>query len=352
MRAIVNTLDPAAVFQPPCITADLPGTGGALKVEPEDFVVEEIADGEPSGSGPFLLLWIEKRGLPADALVQQLAGELDVDVDQIGVAGLKDTHAVTRQWVSVPAFCESRLQNVGGAVRVLRSERHYKALRAGYLRGNRFDILVRDPARCDAAGAVLEALARTGVPNYFGPQRFGHGASTLLRGLALLRGEAGGMSKFMRRLTLSAVQSALFNIYLTERLRLGQFGSLLDGDVVWERKLDICKWATPADQAQYDRRAVLPTGPIFGMRMRWPHRAALELERSILQRTGLTEEAFEPHHRIANGSRRPIAVFPEDVQLRPDDSGLRIAFTLPAGAYATVVLREIMKNEGAPRAES
>src|SRR5207247_7202224 len=114
-------MQPIDVSRPPLLSADLPGIGGRIKVEPEDFEVEEIPAYEPSGSGEFLYLWIEKRGLGAEYFQRQIARRLGLGVGDVGTAGLKDRQAVTRQMVSVPAHVAERLSELDGdGMRVLR----------------------------------------------------------------------------------------------------------------------------------------------------------------------------------------------------------------------------------------
>src|SRR5712692_10073042 len=130
---------------PPLLTADLGGIGGRIKAQPEDFVVEEVPAYEPSGSGDFLYLWVEKRGMGAEYFTRQIAKRLDIPPGEVGTAGLKDRHAVTRQMVSVPVAVEPRLPQLeGDGIRLLRVGRHTNKLRPGHLRGNRFRILIRD----------------------------------------------------------------------------------------------------------------------------------------------------------------------------------------------------------------
>src|SRR5262245_403717 len=127
---------------PPLLTADLPGVGGRIRVVPEDFEVEEIPAYEPSGRGDFLYLWVEKRGMGAEYFTRQVAHRLGVAAGEVGTAGLKDRHAVTRQMVSVPARAEERLPQLDGdGIRVLKASRHGNKLRPGHLHGNRFRIL-------------------------------------------------------------------------------------------------------------------------------------------------------------------------------------------------------------------
>src|SRR5262249_39931184 len=131
--------------EPPLLTADLPGTGGRIKVQPEDFEVEEIPAYQPSGQGDFLYLWIEKRGMGAEYFTRQVARRLGIAPGDVGTAGLKDRHAVTRQWVAVPAGTEGQLDHLEGeGIRVLQVSRHTNKLRPGHLHGNRFRIHIRE----------------------------------------------------------------------------------------------------------------------------------------------------------------------------------------------------------------
>src|SRR5437870_5416278 len=134
-------------IEPPMLTADLSGVGGRIRAQPEDFEVEEIPAYEPCGEGEHLFLWIEKRSMGAEFFTRQIAQRLGIAPGEVGTAGLKDRHAVTRQYVSVPAAAEERLGQLDGeGLRVLRVSRHTNKLRPGHLRGNRFRILVRDAA--------------------------------------------------------------------------------------------------------------------------------------------------------------------------------------------------------------
>src|SRR5437879_4448835 len=184
------TFDPLAA--PPLWTSDLPGTGGRIKGEPEDFEVEEIPAYPPSGQGEYLYLWIEKRGMGAEYFTRQVARRLDLPVGAVGTAGLKDRHAVTRQMVSVPAGVEPRLgQLEGDGIRLLNTSRHGNKLKPGHLHGNRFRIVIRDvdPLAGERLPPLLDRLRSHGFANFYGPQRFGRDGETVQLGMALLRGE-------------------------------------------------------------------------------------------------------------------------------------------------------------------
>ena len=151
------------------LSADLPGSGGRIREALEDFRVEELPLYLPEGSGSHAYAFVEKRGLTTRDLVLALLRE-GLKEQEIGVAGLKDKYAVTRQWLSVPnrhAEAFGALDGLEG-VTILETSRHRNKIGIGHLRGNRFSIRMRggDAAR---AAAVLERLTAQGVPNYFGP---------------------------------------------------------------------------------------------------------------------------------------------------------------------------------------
>lgn len=340
----------------PCLTADLPGIGGVIKQEPGDFEVEEIPAYEPCGRGEHLFLWIEKRDTGAEELVRHLARMLDVSASEIGTAGLKDRRAVTRQYVSVPAECVDRIGDVDtGHIRVLDWDFHANKLRRGHLRGNRFSILVRD-VEDDAlsrAEAVRDELARSGFPNYFGTQRFGDNGETLAIGLDLLRGNktAGdlprGRRRFLQRLALSAAQSALFNRTLAVRMTDGLLHRVLPGDVMQVRASGGLFNAEelPAEQQRFDERETVATGPMFGVKMRHATGEAGTRERCVLETAELTIDNFREFKRLIPGVRRPYLVYVDDLTIDPEPEGLRFRFTLPPGAYATVLLHEFCKAD-------
>src|SRR5262249_21293795 len=139
-----------------------------------------------------------------------------------------------RQWVSVPTACEARLAAVeDDEVRILRTSRHTNKLKPGHLRGNVFRILIRDSEDAEARlPALIDAIKRNGLPNFYGPQRFGKDGETFTGGMELLNGGGRRLSPFLRKLSLSAVQSALFNACLARRLLDGLMLRVLSGDVL------------------------------------------------------------------------------------------------------------------------
>jgi tRNA pseudouridine13 synthase len=331
-------------------------TGGALKSAAEDFVVEEIPAYLPSGLGEHLYLWIEKRDVSAEVLLDRLARGLNIPRGEIGTAGLKDRRAVTRQWVSVPARVESAASTLAiEGVTILETARHGNKLRTGHLRGNRFEIRLREvgASAADAAPAIADQLRAAGVPNLYGDQRFGVDGQTLTLGLALLRGERSPRSiphprrKFLLRLALSAVQSALFNESLAERLRAGTLWQVQAGDVMQVTASGGLFVAedVAVEQSRCARRETAITGPMFGPRMRAPAGEVAAAEAEVLARWGLEPTAFERFGDLTAGTRRPYVVPATDLEAALDGDSLVLRFSLPAGAYATSVVREFQKGE-------
>lgn len=355
------------------LTADLPGIGGVLKACPEDFVVEEIPAYQPCGDGEHLFLWIEKTGIPADQLGRHLAEALGIVPRELGTAGLKDTHAVTRQFVSVPRRVEDRLSRIDTKnIRLLNATPHQNKLRTGHLRGNRFQVLVREsidrtptsdqtPRRTDVgvrstnALAIAERLRQTGVPNYYGSQRFGNKNSTLKLGLKLLTEARTGSDaetrkpnrRFLHRLALSAAQSWLFNQVLAERLQDNLLSHVLLGDIMQKCEsggiFDVRDVAI--EQPRFEARETVITGPMFGPKMRPTQHEPANREQRVLAASGLTMDGFRRFGHLAEGTRRPLLIWPEDLKVLTTPDGLLFEFVLPSGAYATVVLREFMKKD-------
>jgi tRNA pseudouridine13 synthase len=238
-------------------------------------------------------------------------------------------------------------------VRVLRAARHRNKLRTGHLKGNRFAVLVRDVDEMgfDRAKEICDAIQSGGFPNYFGGQRFGNDGKTLRLGLELLSGRASpralprSRSKFLSRLALSAVQSHLFNRVLAERVAEGTAGRVLAGDVmqVVESGGQFLAADVPEEQLRRDAGETAVTGPLFGPKMKQPAGDPASREAHILEACGLRLEDFNHFPKLTSGTRRAFLVRPAEFSLERDPHGIRLGFMLPPGAYATSLLREVMK---------
>ncbi len=334
----------------PCATADLPGSGGVLRSAPEDFRVDEVPAYLPSGAGPHLYLRIEKRGRTTRDAVRTLAAALGVPERDAGWAGMKDRDAVTTQWLSFPCARDPDPSTLSApGLTVLEASRHANKLRPGHVRANRFSLAVRggDLAR---ARAAAEALRERGLPNFFGPQRFGAGGRNAEVGRAILRAEAtpevrrAARDRFLRRLSISAFQSLLFNRWLAARMEDGLFAAALRGDVM--KKLDtggLFDCEDPAvDGPRVERFEISPAGPMYGHKLRPASGEALAREARILEAAGTSLESFARGGGEAEGTRRAARLRVE-VALEPLEDGYRASFELPKGSYATIVMRELLK---------
>jgi tRNA pseudouridine13 synthase len=336
----------------PFATTSLPAIEGRLKVAPEDFEVEELPAYLPSGSGEHLYLWIEKRELTTVDAVKELCGALGARFETAGWAGLKDKQAVSRQWLSLHVAATPNAAELAfDRLRVLAVSRHGNKLRSGHLRGNRFVLRLADvPEAHDVhARAVLAALGEHGMPNYYGAQRFGHAGRNVHDAYAWLAqgGRAPG-KPFLRKLLVSALQAALFNVCLGKRLARGQLGAVLEGDVL--RKEDtgglfVCADPTQ-DAARAERWEISPTGPMFGARMKSPSSAALALESELLTRWDIDAACLARAQKFGEGTRRVLRVRPERLGFTRQGSDLVLEFDLPRGSYATVLVEELTKTRG------
>jgi len=338
----------------PYLTEDLPGIGGSLKSTPEDFVVEEIPVYLPTGEGDHLFLWIEKRGVSAQFLVKILAQQLQLNSRDIGVAGLKDRHAVTRQFVSVPAECEPLLSEFSfDGINILEITRHERKLKTGHLKGNRFSILVKNTCEdgFQKAQAIQEKIEQTGFPNFYGAQRMGIENETLLMGMKLLKDERVPSKYFrnksLKRLALSAAQSCLFNRALSDRVAEHSLHTVQLGDA-----MQVCESGgifivedVPREQERFDLRETVITGPIFGPKMKPSTDGVLEHEQKILSDFSLEMSHFSRFKKLTPGARRPFLIWPDQLKIEETEAGILFHFTLPSGVYATMLLREFMKHE-------
>ncbi|MFM1988043.1 MAG: hypothetical protein RJA99_1000 [Pseudomonadota bacterium] len=301
------------------------GASATLKGLNEDFVVTELPLQRPAGEGEHLWLEIEKNGANTAFVAQRLAEAAGVKDVDVGYAGLKDRHAVTRQWFSIhlpkgetPDL--TRLEHP--EFKVLSQSRHLKKLRRGDLEGNRFRIVLRDvTGDRDAVEANLRAVASRGVPNYFGAQRFGHGGGNVEQGRAMLAREVRVRNPKLKGLYLSAVRAFVFNEVLAQRIRQGLWGKTLPGDVLDE--------------------AGRPTGPLWGRGRVSTTDQAQALENDVAGRHATVCGGME--YAGLDQERRALVASPAQLSWEwPQADRLVLAFSLPAGCFATSVLNEIL----------
>jgi tRNA pseudouridine13 synthase len=342
-----------------------------VKQQPEDFIVEELPLYEPSGGGTHTYLWIEKRGINTHDAVRRLAAVIGKRGADAGVGGLKDAVAITRQWISFEHVKENRDALVAYAtpeLKVLQMTAHGNKLKMGHLRGNRFTILLRlaentSDARTklfERAKTVCAQLRTLGVPNYYGPQRFGRGEANAALGRLLVRGDREGFQRAyteshgdkrlpdrkLRNLLVNAFQSELFNRVLA--LRMPELGRLLPGDLAClHRNGAVFAVNSAEDAAREQPRAdaleISPSGPLFGPQMPSPQLRPREIEDQIIAESGVAAADFGRREAESQpGARRSLrTVLMEDPVVEIANDGVTLRFALPSGSYASIVLREI-----------
>jgi tRNA pseudouridine13 synthase len=325
---------------------------GRYKTTAKDFLVEEVPAYAPCGTGDHVWLWVEKTSLSTLDLLGELARALDRDERSFGIAGLKDAQAKSRQWVSIEHGDVARCEGLRGErFAVLQVSRHGNKLRMGHLRGNRFVVLLRGTSAGDGdkVRSNLAELARLGVPNYFGEQRFGKRGANLQKGLDVLRGNARGFASAMPRrvfgLVLSAVQSEVFNRVVAARVR--ELERLRTGDLAFLHKNGSVFPVVDAkkEQPRADAFEISPSGPMPGPEMLQPSGEALAIETEALAALEVPAAAFAGlPFGLARGERRPLRVPVADPLVEQAPEGLRLSFALPRGAYATSVLRELLEE--------
>lgn len=369
----------------PYLTFEIPGIAGFFKSSFEDFRVEEVPAYSPCGMGEHIYVHIEKEGMATQQAVQRIARELKISPHSVGIAGLKDARGIARQWLSVQKVSVQDLEHLQiPGMKVLAISRHRNKLRVGHLRGNHFVIKLRGCSEDDRekVTAVLQILSELGVPNYFGPQRFGMRGDNWQVGLALLEqdyataarwiagfpqdtdkgsilrarelfeaqnypeasltwpsefrdpirlcrvmNKTGGDAK--RALDslgneklwfyLTAFQSRLFNDVLAERLTT--FNRVQSGDLAYKHENGAVFLVEDAsrEQARAARFEISPSGPLFGYGMTEPQGEPQRLERQVLAMTGLQKSDFRQSGILkCKGERRSLRFRMEDLKIQND----------------------------------
>ena len=330
-----------------------PQAGGVIRQSPDDFVVEEIPRVQPAGEGGHLWLWVEKRSANTEWVARELARAAGCAQRDVGYAGLKDRHAVSRQWFSLPVAANSRENLVNASiedVKILADSLHTRKLKRGTLDGNRFRLRIRDFKGDEGQTAArLTQIRATGVPNYFGPQRFGNRGQNVEQGCRLLSGDAR-LPRHKKSIYLSAIRSYLFNQVLAERVRRGDWNRIIAGDLVM---LDGTQSIFPCENPGADiedrikRLDIHPTGPMPGEKGARPTALALELEQAVLGNWPRLTELLATQRVQAD--RRSLRLYPAELEWGFEGGALCLSFVLPPGSYATTVLREILVFEDAGR---
>ena len=369
----------------PYLTEDIPGIGGNIKTQPADFVVEEIPQYEFCGSGTHVYAFVQKKNMSTQDMIDLVARTLGVRKMDIGYAGRKDARAITRQWISIEHIDPDSLSQVEGkSIKILETTRHTNKLKVGHLKGNRFTIRLRNvngpvEEALTRAEKILDILSTKGVPNYFGPQRFGYRGDSHLLGQAIVQNDTkeffdillgkpklnpqdefiparelyeqgqyeaalyewksafgdhrkslktlmrlnGNFKKAFRqfdkrqlRLMVAAWQSDLFNRVLAHRMP--RIDTLLDGDMAYKHVngASFCVEDVAVEQPRCEGFEISPTGPLIGNRMVRLTGGAGNIENPLLDELTLNKDALSRLKKYGGvGGRRPLRFRPEQVKI-------------------------------------
>ena len=327
-----------------------PAASGELRSHPEDFRVDELPQVSPSGAGTHLWVQLTKRGANTDWIAGQLALAAGCAARDVGYAGMKDRHAVTTQWFSLPMAVEKEAPwqqwQIPDAT-IIQAARHQKKLKRGVLTGNRFRIIVRNiQGDQDELLLRLEQVRLRGLPNYFGPQRFGHAGDNVWKAARWLA-EGGRIPRSKQSIYLSAVRSFLFNQVLAQRVCQGNWGQLLGGDVVMldgTHSVFHCDASDPQQVQRCREFDLHPTGPLPGNAGFEAQGIAAELETAVL---ASYQELVEGLCKArVDADRRSLRLRVESLHWELLEDQLQLDFVLPPGSYATTVIDELVSTTG------
>jgi tRNA pseudouridine13 synthase len=329
-----------------------PPSRALIRCQPEDFTVSEELGFDLSGEGEHVFLYLQKRNLNTMELLQRLAAASGVPQRDIGVSGLKDRNAVTRQWFSIGMAGRTepdwQVLEAAGDVQLLERGRHSRKLRRGVHRSNRFRLMLRAvTGERDALEQRLQQVSQGGVPNYFGAQRFGRNGATLEQARRWARSGGRRLTRAKRGFFLSALRAYLYNTVLAARVVAGNWNTLSDGDVCilqGTRSQFTCGIVDEELRSRASSGDVHPGLPLWGRGT-----SPASPERDLQQREALAEHMPLCNFLESEGLElawRPARQLADDFCWQfCDDGALQLDFALGAGCYATALLAEIVQFE-------
>lgn len=335
------------------MTSGFDGIGGILRARPSHFIVEEIPLYQPSGTGNHLYVNITKELETTEEIAKQMANILSISQRDVGFAGMKDKNAVTTQTFSLPVEKGLTPEIIIEKLQPLKAKinwhkLHENKLKTGHLIGNRFSIIIsgleNQMSSFNKANEIACSISETGLPNFFGEQRFGVDNDNAERGLEIVKGKLSIRDRWLRRFLLSSLQSELCNKYLSSRMEKNLF-KIIPGDICKKHDTGglFSSENVEEEQKRYQKKEISFTAPIYGPDMWFAKDESAELENEVLESSGITMEELGKAGIM--GTRRLGRILLPDIKIEKCDEGILVRFSLPKGAFATTVLREIMKND-------
>jgi len=334
-----------------------------------DFVVEELPLYEFSGEGEHLVLFVRKKNLSTPEMIGDIARYLGIKNKEIGYAGLKDKHAMTKQYISLHKKYEQKIDEFNHeSIKIISKTYHNNKIRIGHLKGNRFYIRLKkvNPTSAKKIDEALKNIEKVGMPNFFGYQRFGNDGNNHILGEKLAKGEAKERNPRVKKLLINAYQSHLFNLWLSRRLEINSLVrsfeadeieallnmpngeikklkkqkhpfKLIDGDIMehypYGRLFEFD--GSEHDFERFDKRDISVTGLLCGKKAKIASGIARDIEKD-----------YDDDINV-DGARRYAWVYPTDIDGRFNaiEAQYEMNFTLPKGSYATVLIEEIAKRK-------
>ena len=331
------------------------GISAGFKTAPEDFIVDEQLPFELSGEGEHAWLHIQKQDCNTDWVAKALAKIAGVRLRCVGYAGLKDRHGLTSQWFSVhmpgmpdPDWMQvESIEGDEGNIKLLEATRHSRKLRRGALKENRFSIRLRDLKADSNDIATLidercQLIAKRGVPNYFGEQRFGHGMANLSAAAYMFSHQDLRLPRNKKSIYLSASRSWIFNRVLSQRVEQDVWDTKIPGDVFMLEGKTACFWDDGSSDLneRIERKEIHPTALLWGEGELRTQLDAAELENRFVDENPVFKEGLCVFK--VQQMRRALRVLPKNMNWVFQDNDLLLSFDLPSGCYATMVLRELL----------
>ena len=315
-----------------------------LKAEYADFIVKEELGYDMSGDGEFVAVRVRKIDNNTIFVGEKLAAFCGVSARNMSYAGLKDRKAITEQWFCIqmpgkptPDFSQFQMDGV----EILEVTRHNRKIRTGSLDGNHFDILLRNATENDELKVRLEIVKHFGFPNYFTEQRFGRDGHNLTEAMRWATGEIKVKDRKKRSFYLSAARSEVFNLVVSERVKLRLATQILPNDILQLKGTHSWFKADQNEdlnalQVRLENRDILLTAPLIGE----TEQNSNDIENQIVAQHHALHDLMKQER--LKPARRPLLMQAENFSWQFEPAGLRLKFYLPAGSYATALVRELV----------